>query len=105
MPPLPITAYFELRLKNLRAFSPRVAELAEQIAAVQNSESLKIPAERQTVLLFDRLDEVALQVEGCAVRLETLLTSLMVLRVFTFEQVEVFVECAAVLGGSHSLRE
>ncbi|WP_421526825.1 hypothetical protein [Pseudomonas brenneri] len=97
--PLPVTPYFEQRLVRVRVLSPEVARLAEDIAAAQKPEVLKESVERQTERLFDRMDEVARQEDGCATKLGVWLSTLAGFKGLAQPEVEAFALRATELGG------
>nr|WP_237143854.1 hypothetical protein [Pseudomonas fragi]APA32329.1 hypothetical protein [Pseudomonas fragi] len=66
--PLPVTPYYERRLRDLRTLSPAAAALAERIALDLQPQMLATSTEMLEAQLLDHLQEVAEQQTRCVTR-------------------------------------
>lgn len=101
--PLPLTPSYERRLRDLRALSPKTAELAERIALSLNPELLSIASATLEAQLLDLMQEVALQHIRCVTRLWDWLSAVASVGALPVKHVAFFVYDAAALGGPYGV--
>ena len=97
--PLPVTPYYERRLRDLRTLSPATAALAERIALNLQPQVLSTSTETLEAQLMDHLQEVAEQQTRCVTRLWDWLNAVVDAGALTPPQAAAFACEAAALGG------
>lgn len=97
--PLPVTPYYERRLRDLRTLSPAVAELTERIALDLKPEVLSTSTDTLEAQLLDHLQEVAQQQTRSVTRLWDWLNAVVSAGALNPEQASAFACEAAILGG------
>ena len=101
--PLPVTPYYERRLRDLRTLSPAAAALAERIALDLQPQMLATSTETLEAQLLDHLQEVAEQQTRCVTRLWDWLSAVASAGALPVKHVAFFVYDAAALGGPHGV--
>ncbi len=97
--PLPVTSFYERRLRDLRTLSPATAALAERIALALQPQVLATSAETLEAQLLDHLQEVAEQKTRCVTRFWDWLNAVVDAGALTPPQAAAFACEAATLGG------
>ena len=97
--PLPVTPYYERRLRDLRTLSPATAALAERIALNLQPQVLSTSTETLEAQLMDHLQEVAEQQTRSVTRLWDWLNAVVDAGALTPPQAAAFACEAAALGG------
>ena len=100
---LPVTPYYERRLRDLRTLSPATAALAERIALDLQPQILSTSTETLEAQLMDHLQEVAEQQIRCVTRLWAWLNAVVDAGALTPPQAAAFVCEAAALGGTYGV--
>ena len=101
--PLPVTPYYERRLRDLRTLSPAAAALAERIALDLKPELLSIASDTLEAQLLDLMQEVAEQQTRCVTRLWDWLNAVVDAGALTPPQAAAFACEAAALGGPYGV--
>ena len=101
--PLPVTPYYERRLRDLRTLSPATAALAERIALDLQPQILSTSTETLEAQLMDHLQEVAEQQTRCVTRLWDWLNAVVDAGALTPPQAAAFACEAAALGGPYGV--
>ena len=101
--PLPVTPYYERRLRDLRTLSPAAAALAERIALDLKPELLSIASDTLEAQLLYLMQEVAQQHIRCVTRLWDWLSAVASAGALPVKHVAFFVYDAAALGGPHGV--
>ena len=101
--PLPVTPYYERRLRDLRTLSPATAALAERIALDLQPQILSTSTETLEAQLMDHLQEVAEQQTRCVTRLWDWLNAVVDAGALTPPQAAACACEAAALGGPYGV--
>ena len=97
--PLPVTPYYERRLRDLRTLSPAAAALAERIALDLQPQMLATSTETLEAQLLDHLQEVAEQQTRCVTRLWDWLNAVVSAGALQPQEAAAYACEAATLGG------
>ena len=97
--PLPVTPFYERRLRDLRTLSPATAAMAERIALDLQPQVFSIAPDILEAQLLDHLQEVAEQQTRCVTRFWDWLNAVVSAGGLTPPQAAAFACEAATLGG------